>query len=125
MADIEIKKNRDVLPEQTYTGVNLAFITAGSDTLSSIQFKHPEEGTVEFAVSNDTETKEMQDKLWSPVQVKLQGTTTYLPSIDFSTTGPDPVMVEFSCFAFAFLKITLTTAGGIFRATYNVPLEGC
>lgn len=125
MSEIETKKNKVIIPEQAYTGTNLAFITAGSDTLSSIQFKHPEVGTVAFAVSNDTETKQMQDKDWTPVLVKLQGTSTYLPFIDFSTTGPDPVMVEFSCFAYAFLRITLTGSGGIYKGVYNVPLEGC
>lgn len=125
MAEIETKKNKVVLPEQAYTGTNLAFITAGSDTLSSIQFKHPGVGTVAFAVSNDTDTKAFASKDWTPVLVKLQGTTTYLPTIDFSTTGPDPVMVEFSCFAYAFLKITLTASGGTYKGVYNVPLEGC
>ena len=117
------KKNRDVIPNNTYTGTNLAYITAGNDTLSSIQFKHPEEGTVSFAVSNDISTEEFGNKLWTPVLTKLQGTTTFIPTIDFATTGPDPVMVEFKCFAFAFLRITLTTTGNIFRATYNVPFK--
>lgn len=125
MSEIQTKKNEEILPQGTYTGTNLAFITAGSDVLSSIQFQHPSEGIVEFAVSNDTETKEMQDKLWSPISVRLQGTTTFLSSIDFSTTGPDPVMIRFGCFSYAFLKITLTTAGGEFRGVYNVPIEGC
>ena len=123
MAEIITKKNKNIIPQQFYTGTTLAFITAGSDVLSSIQFMHPEEGTVKFAVSNDTQTKAMEDKLWSPVQSKLQGSTVFLPAIDFSTTGADPVMVEFKCFAFAFLRITLETTGNIFRATYNVPLE--
>ena len=124
MANMRTKKNKDVLPYNTYTGTNLSFITAGSDVLSSIQFQHPEEGTVSFAVSNDTETKAMTDKLWTPVQVKLQGTATYISDIDFSTTGSDPVMIEFNNFAFSFLKITLVTTGNIFRATYNVPMKG-
>jgi hypothetical protein len=116
-----IKKNFDVFPENTYVGANLGFITAGNNILGSIQFKHPNEGIAEFAVSNDFDTKEMVDKLWTPISVRLQGTTVFIPSIDFSLVAPDPVMVKFGCFSFAFLKVTLTTAGGIFRAIYNVP----
>jgi len=116
-----IKKNFDIFPLATYTGANLGFVTAGNNILGSIQIEHPETGTMEFAVSNDFDTKEMVDKLWTPMPVRLLGSSSYITSIDFTTTGADPVIVKFGCFSFAFLRCTLTTVSGDYRVIYNVP----
>jgi len=114
-----IKKNQEIFPETSYSGTNLSYLTAGNNILGSIQIKHPAEGTFELAVSNDYDTKYFEEKLWTPLPVRLLGQTTYISLITF--TDEEPTIIKLGCFSFAFLRATLTASGGIYRAIYNVP----
>lgn len=114
-----IKKNKEIFPEGVYDGTNISYVTAGNNILGSIQIKHPSDGMFELAVSNDYDTKDFGDKLWTPLPVRLLGENTYIPFITF--TDEEPTVIKLGCFSFAFLRATLTGSGGIYRAIYNVP----
>jgi len=116
---MQTKRNQEILPESTYTGTNVAYITTGSNVLGSFHIDHPELGELSFAVSNDLDPI-FANKTWIPIQVKPQG-GTLAPIIDFTLTGADPVGVNSPCNGFAFMRLTLTNANGIYRIIYNAP----
>lgn len=119
------KTNKIIFPQDIYTGANISYFKIPNDSLGSIQIDHPATGTLEVAASIDYQNQNYDEKSWTVLPVKLLGGSVFLPIITFTDT--EPTIIKFSCASFAFLRLTLTGAGGTYRAIYNSPLKngGC
>lgn len=114
-----IRSNSEVFPRASYTGTNLSYFEVANELHSCLQVEHPATGTLSLEISVDYKNQAYADKLWSPLPVRLQGSTVYLDTITFTTTTPS--IIKLDCSPYSFIRATLTGSGDFYRVIYNSP----